>query len=296
MKQPIAAIAIFLLAACSAEAPAPDGSPEETLQAFYDTAADADFEGWAALFAEDARFYGTDPAEDWPFAEMASDVEESFASGGGWDFEVRDRRVTLAPDGRTAWFADIAHFNTTDYTLRPTGVLIAQDGEWKIAQMVMGVPFPNEIYDPMRMALQAETNGAEAERAAVDDVLDHLHDHAAHGELEAYFALYTEDAMFFGTDETERWDMDDFRGYAEPAFADGEGWSYTPISREIVLGPMMNVAWFDEVLSHEKYANTRGSGVLIRTDEGWKIAQYNLTFLIPNAVAGEIDTLITDAK
>ncbi|MEM9234460.1 MAG: nuclear transport factor 2 family protein, partial [Pseudomonadota bacterium] len=292
---------LSFVVACSGEkttTPAPV-SPEkakaeatEILDAYYAAAAEADFDRWIAQFTEDARFYGTDATEDWPHAEFAEGVKEGFAAGRGWDFEVLDRRVTVAPDGRTAWFAELAHFNTTDYTLRPSGVLVHDDGDWKIAQLVMGVPFPNDIYDPMRMALQAAQTGAEVETAAVNTALDQLHLLASGGDLNAYMGMYTEDAMFFGTDETERWTMPELRAYAEEPFSDGEGWTFTPVERQVVLGPMKNVAWFDEILSHASYPRTRGSGVLLRTDEGWKIAQYNLTFLVPNEVADSVGTII----
>ena len=42
------------------------------------------------------------------------------------------------------------------------------------------------------------------------------------------------------------------------------------------------VAWFDELLSHEKLGTCRGSGVLVREEGGWKVAQYNLSVPIPN--------------
>ena len=43
-----------------------------------------------------------------------------------------------------------------------------------------------------------------------------------------------------------------------------------------------STAWFDEVLENEKYGLCRGSGVLVLRDDAWRIAQYNLTFLVPN--------------
>ncbi|MEM7766542.1 MAG: nuclear transport factor 2 family protein [Pseudomonadota bacterium] len=262
-----------------------------TLDTYYAAAAAADYDTWIAQFTSDARFYGTDASEDWPRDAFAESVKAGFATGQGWGFQVRDRRVTVAAGGETAWFAEIAHFENTDYTLRPTGVLVRQSDGWKIAQLVMGVPFPNDLYDPMRMALQAAETGVDAEVAAVAAVLDDLHRLASGGDLAAYLSVYTADAMFFGTDESERWTLEDLRTYAEPAFADGEGWTYTPLQRDIVLGPMGNVAWFDEVLGHARYPNTRGSGVLVRTDAGWKVAQYNLTFLVPNAHVGGLSTL-----
>ncbi|MBV19632.1 MAG: hypothetical protein CL870_00845 [Cytophagia bacterium] len=54
------------------------------------------------------------------------------------------------------------------------------------------------------------------------------------------------------------------------------------MNRNIYLNNNKNTAWFDEELSNEKYGVFRGTGVLIKTDEGWKISQYNLLLPIPN--------------
>jgi hypothetical protein len=47
-------------------------------------------------------------------------------------------------------------------------------------------------------------------------------------------------------------------------------------------------AWFDEILDSSSYGTSRGTGVLIRTNEGWKISQYHLTFPIPNELARHV--------
>ena len=52
---------------------------------------------------------------------------------------------------------------------------------------------------------------------------------------------------------------------------------------------------FDELLENEKYGTCRGSGVLIATPEGWRIAQYNLTFVVPNDIALEVVKTIREA-
>ena len=51
------------------------------------------------------------------------------------------------------------------------------------------------------------------------------------------------------------------------------------------------VEWFNERLSHERYGEVRGSGVLVR-DEIWKVAQYNLSFPIPNGIAEDVVAMI----
>lgn len=41
-------------------------------------------------------------------------------------------------------------------------------------------------------------------------------------------ASFSESGRFLGTDATENWSAEEFRKYAEPAFAAGNGWNYTP--------------------------------------------------------------------
>lgn len=128
----------------------------------------------------------------------------------------------------------------------------------------------------------------------VAETLDALHAAAARADGQAYFDLFTPDARFIGTDATERWTLSEFRAYAEPYFARGQGWTYTPVERTVTLAPIqcMCVAWFDEVLDSDSYGVTRGSGVLRKTRAGWKIEQYVLSFAVPNdrarAVVGVI--------
>ena len=46
-----------------------------------------------------------------------------------------------------------------------------------------------------------------------------------------YFDRYSSDAVFLGTDKTERWTIEEFKNYAKTAFADGHGWTYKVIDR-----------------------------------------------------------------
>lgn len=128
---------------------------------------------------------------------------------------------------------------------------------------------------------------AEAE-AAVAAVLDELHAAASSADFERYFALYAEDAVFLGTDATERWTLAEFQNYARAPFSQGRGWTYTMLERHITISEHGHVAWFDERLDNASLGETRGSGVLVHSPDGWKIAQYNLTIPIPNDLADEV--------
>lgn len=123
----------------------------------------------------------------------------------------------------------------------------------------------------------------QSETAAVDSVLGSLHRLASEGDFDTYFGLFTPDAVFMGTDATERWSVDEFRGYASAS----SGWTYHMTERHVFLDAHGSTAWFDERLDNASYGETRGTGVLVKTGAGWKIAQYNLTIPIPNDLARE---------
>ena len=55
-------------------------------------------------------------------------------------------------------------------------------------------------------------------------------------------------------------------------------------------------AFFDERLDNDALGETRGSGVLVREDGGWKVAQYDLSIPIPNALADSVVAVIRGPK
>ena len=123
--------------------------------------------------------------------------------------------------------------------------------------------------------------------ASIDSTLNAFHDAAAKADGRRYFSLFTDDGVFIGTDASERWTVKEFRAYAEPHFSKGQGWVYTPRSRRVVIAdvPCKCIAWFDELLDSKNYGTSRGTGVLVKKNSAWKIAQYALTFPIPNDLA-----------
>lgn len=140
------------------------------------------------------------------------------------------------------------------------------------------------------VCLSAGVASAQSPAAPPAATLDQLHALAARADGPEYFDLFTPDAVFIGTDAAERWTMAQFRAFAEPIFARGRGWTYTlrPGSRNVILSPDGEVAWFDETLDSASYGTTRGTGVLVLTPAGWRIAQYHLTIPVPNDLAEDL--------
>ncbi len=104
----------------------------------------------------------------------------------------------------------------------------------------------------------------------VEQTLDALHRYASEADGENYFSLFTDDAVFLGTDATERWPIAEFREYAMGRFSTGVGWTYESTERFIYFDDDGNTAWFDE------------------------ISHYNLTAPIPNDLLVSVVEIIRE--
>jgi ketosteroid isomerase-like protein len=142
------------------------------------------------------------------------------------------------------------------------------------------------------LPMSASAADAMDARAKVNAVLDDWHRAAAEANEARYFGHFTSDAVFLGTDATERWTRDEFRAWARPYFARGKAWTFTSTRRSVSLARDGNTAWFDEDLATQNMGPCRGSGVLVNEGGDWRIAQYNLSVPIPNEALGEVKKLI----
>ncbi len=138
----------------------------------------------------------------------------------------------------------------------------------------------------------AMSQNASHDTASVSATLDRFHTAASEADGATYFSLFAENGVFIGTDKSERWPLAAFKAFAEPIFAAGRGWTYVMTEREIDFSPDGKTAWFDELLQNEAYGTSRGTGVLTLTDGTWNIAQYHLTFPMPNDLAGDFTARI----
>lgn len=125
------------------------------------------------------------------------------------------------------------------------------------------------------------------ETAQINTMLDDFNRAAAKADFNAYFNFYTETAIFTGTDATERWDKKSFMVWAKPFFDRGRAWNFTALERHIYFDKSGKTAWFDELLNTQMKI-CRGSGVLVKQDDGWKLEQYILSTTIPNELMDSI--------
>lgn len=125
------------------------------------------------------------------------------------------------------------------------------------------------------------------DKEKINMVLDAWHKAAAEAKSNAYFNFMTEDAIFIGTDANENWNKTEFQAFAKPYFDKGKAWNFTAVERHIYFDKTGKTAWFDELLSTQMKI-CRGSGVLVKIGEDWKIKHYVLSMTVPNDNVNEV--------
>jgi len=131
-----------------------------------------------------------------------------------------------------------------------------------------------------------------AEKIKINTLLNQWHQEVAQYNFGAYFSKMTDDAVFVGTDATEVWNKQQFMNFSKPFFDKKQTWDFKPLQRNIYLDKKGEIAWFDEVLN-TWMGICRGSGVVQKTPQGWKIKHYVLSVTVPNEA---IQKVIEDKK
>ena len=115
-------------------------------------------------------------------------------------------------------------------------------------------------------------------RTEVESLIDKWHGLSAKADAK-YFELMTDSAVFIGTDKTEVWPKKEFMDFALPRFAEGDGWEFKVLSRNIYNKDA--IYWFDEQLD-TWMGICQASGVVVRENNQWKIAHYQLSLTVDN--------------
>lgn len=129
--------------------------------------------------------------------------------------------------------------------------------------------------------LSLSLHAQESAKNTIHKVLDAWHEAAANADFQAYFDLMAEQSVFIGTDAMENWQREAFEAFSKPYFDQGKAWAFQARERNIYFSVDGSVAWFDELL--DTWMGTcRGSGVLEKQGDSWKIRHYVLSITIPN--------------
>ena len=127
----------------------------------------------------------------------------------------------------------------------------------------------------------------ETSKSKINSIVDKWHKDAAETNFQAYFDAIADDGIFIGTDATENWNKKDFMTFSKPFFDKGKAWDFTSLERNIYFSTDGKTAWFDELLNTQMKI-CRGSGVLVRINNDWKIKHYVLSMTIPNDNSTEV--------
>ena len=139
---------------------------------------------------------------------------------------------------------------------------------------------PQKLIDPHTIDIGKQ-------KGLISSVLDSFNKAAAIADFDGYFSFFTDNAIFIGTDAKEYWTKETFMAWAKPFFDKKKTWNFKAIKRNIYFGRNADIAWFDELL-HTQMKICRGSGVLVKQNNEWKIQQYVLSMTIPNEKVDEI--------
>lgn len=113
--------------------------------------------------------------------------------------------------------------------------------------------------------------------------LDNWHKAAAQANSDKFFDFMADDAIYIGTDKSERWDKSSFEKFAKPYFDKGKAWDFTPYNRQVIMSEDGKFVWFSELLD-TWMGVCRGSGILTKIGDEWKLRQYHLSVTVPNEI------------
>ena len=115
--------------------------------------------------------------------------------------------------------------------------------------------FIASLFSCTQPAATSETSKIDTakEQQQINTMLDSFNAAAAKADFNTYFNFYTDDAIFTGTDATERWDKNEF---------------------DELLNTQMKIC--------------RGSGVLVKQGKDWKVQQYILSATVPNDILNTV--------
>ncbi|QMU65862.1 MAG: hypothetical protein GKR88_17330 [Flavobacteriaceae bacterium] len=127
-------------------------------------------------------------------------------------------------------------------------------------------------------------------KVEINIILDDWHLSAANADFSNYFSKMDSASVFIGTDASENWNKKQFKKFSKPYFDRGKAWSFKPVERNMYVGAEKKIVWFDELLD-TWMGICRGSGVLEKTKNSWKIKHYILSVAIPNDAIQKVITV-----
>lgn len=137
------------------------------------------------------------------------------------------------------------------------------------------------------MASCVSVKSFESDKVSINDFLNDWHKAASDANFDRYFGAMSTQSIYIGTDATENWNKEEFMAFAKPYFDRGKAWNFTALQRHIYFSKDGKTAWFDELLNTQMKI-CRGSGVVVKENNAWKIKHYVLSMTVPNDNTNEV--------
>ncbi|MGB3775649.1 MAG: nuclear transport factor 2 family protein [Leeuwenhoekiella sp.] len=115
---------------------------DSVLNTWHDAASRADYDAYFNLMTADGVFIGTDAEENWQNMEFKAFAKPYFDRGKAWSFTPLERNIYLDKSNTIAWFDEL--IDTQMGICRGSGIVIEQNGLWKIKHYVLSITVPNE--------------------------------------------------------------------------------------------------------------------------------------------------------
>ena len=114
----------------------------QNIQKWHKAASEANFNEYFGLMTDTSVFIGTDPTENWSYEEFKTFAKPYFDKGKAWSFTTLERNIFINKGNNVAWFDEL--LDTQMGICRGSGVVIIEDGMWKIQHYVLSIAIPNE--------------------------------------------------------------------------------------------------------------------------------------------------------
>lgn len=112
------------------------------LDNWHKAAAEGNFNNYFNALSDESIFIGTDATENWDKKAFQDFAKPYFDKGKAWDFKPLQRNIFFSKDGKTAWFNEL--LDTWMKICQGSGVLVKENGVWKIKHYVLSVTVPND--------------------------------------------------------------------------------------------------------------------------------------------------------
>lgn len=113
------------------------------LNNWHKAAAETNFEDYFNAMSEESIFIGTDATENWNKKAFMNFAKPYFDKGKAWNFKTLERNIYSSFNGEIVWFDEL--LNTQMKICRGSGILIKENGTWKIKHYVLSMTIPNNI-------------------------------------------------------------------------------------------------------------------------------------------------------